>query len=67
MDFYPADGGILTYTMHSQVIGRGHRMVMLEQLIQHTLGKGNVCFLTMAEAATRDWWERCQQMTRREE
>ena len=49
------DGGILTYTMHSQVIGRGHRMVMLEQLIQHTLGKGNVCFLTMAEAATRDW------------
>lgn len=57
------DGGILTYTMHPQVIGRGHRMTMLEQLIQHILGKGSVRFLTMAEAA-RDWQERSRQMTR---
>lgn len=28
-----AEGGVLTYTMHPQVIGRGHRMLMLERLI----------------------------------
>jgi peptidoglycan/xylan/chitin deacetylase (PgdA/CDA1 family) len=25
--------GVLTYTMHPQVIGRGHRLLMLERLI----------------------------------
>jgi peptidoglycan/xylan/chitin deacetylase (PgdA/CDA1 family) len=25
--------GVLTYTVHPQVIGRGHRMLMLERLI----------------------------------
>jgi peptidoglycan/xylan/chitin deacetylase (PgdA/CDA1 family) len=29
-----ADWGALTYTFHPQVIGRGHRMLMLEKLIQ---------------------------------
>ena len=28
------DSGVLTYTFHPQVIGRGHRMLMLESLIQ---------------------------------
>jgi peptidoglycan-N-acetylglucosamine deacetylase len=28
-----AERGVLTYTMHPQVIGRGHRMLMLERLI----------------------------------
>jgi peptidoglycan/xylan/chitin deacetylase (PgdA/CDA1 family) len=31
------EGGVLTLTMHPQVIGRGHRMAMLEQFIQHVL------------------------------
>jgi peptidoglycan/xylan/chitin deacetylase (PgdA/CDA1 family) len=29
--------GVLTLTMHPQVIGRGHRMAMLERLIKHIL------------------------------
>ncbi len=34
------DGGILTVAMHPQVIGRGHRIAMLERFIQHGLGLG---------------------------
>ena len=44
--------GILTYTCHPFVIGRGHRMLMLEQLL-HGLTKMNAEFLTMAQAAQR--------------
>ena len=31
------DFGILTYTFHPHVIGRGHRMMMLERLIQRLM------------------------------
>jgi peptidoglycan-N-acetylglucosamine deacetylase len=41
--------GVLTYTCHPFVIGRGHRMLMLERLIQGLLQQGAV-FQTMAEA-----------------
>jgi peptidoglycan/xylan/chitin deacetylase (PgdA/CDA1 family) len=40
---------VLTYTCHPFVIGRGHRMMMLERLIQGLLGQGAV-FLTMEQA-----------------
>ena len=33
----PPDFGILTYTFHPHVIGRGHRMMMLERLIQRLM------------------------------
>ena len=39
----------LTYTCHPFVIGRGHRMMMLERLIQGLLGLGAV-FLTLEQA-----------------
>jgi peptidoglycan/xylan/chitin deacetylase (PgdA/CDA1 family) len=42
--------GVLTYTMHPYVIGRGHRMMMLEKLISR-LREGRAVFLTMEEAA----------------
>jgi peptidoglycan/xylan/chitin deacetylase (PgdA/CDA1 family) len=42
--------GVLTYTMHPYVIGRGHRMLMLERLILRLTELGAV-FLTMADAA----------------
>lgn len=42
--------GVLTYTCHPYVIGRGHRMMMLERLIQRLLAESAV-FLTMEEAA----------------
>jgi peptidoglycan/xylan/chitin deacetylase (PgdA/CDA1 family) len=35
-----APGGVLTLTMHPQVIGRGHRMAMLERLIEHLAARG---------------------------
>jgi peptidoglycan-N-acetylglucosamine deacetylase len=43
------DWGILTYTFHPHVIGRGHRMIMLEKLIEKLRGGGAV-FLTMEQA-----------------
>jgi peptidoglycan/xylan/chitin deacetylase (PgdA/CDA1 family) len=43
------DWGVLTYTFHPCVIGRGHRMMMLERLILGLLERG-VAFLTMEDA-----------------
>jgi peptidoglycan/xylan/chitin deacetylase (PgdA/CDA1 family) len=45
-----ADWGVLTYTMHPYVIGRGHRLLMLEKLIAGLAGRGAV-FLTLEQAA----------------
>ena len=45
--------GVLTYTFHPFVIGRGHRMLLLERLIEHLRDAGAV-FVTMAEAA-EEW------------
>ncbi len=44
-------GGVFTLTMHPQVIGRGHRMLMLERLIAHFGAGGGVRFTTLADAA----------------
>jgi peptidoglycan/xylan/chitin deacetylase (PgdA/CDA1 family) len=52
------DFGILTYTFHPHVIGRGHRMMMLERLIQKLMEDGAV-FMTM-EAAMHEWLARRQ-------
>jgi peptidoglycan-N-acetylglucosamine deacetylase len=42
--------GILTYTMHPYVIGRGHRMLALEDLVDRLAQEGAV-FMTMEDAA----------------
>ena len=42
--------GILTYTMHPYVIGRGYRMLALEELIDGLAREGAV-FMTMEDAA----------------
>ncbi len=44
-----AERGVLTYTMHPQVIGRGHRMLMLERLISGLASLG-ARFARMDEA-----------------
>jgi peptidoglycan/xylan/chitin deacetylase (PgdA/CDA1 family) len=44
------DWGVLTYTMHPYVIGRGYRMLALEGLVDKLAADGAV-FLTMEEAA----------------
>jgi peptidoglycan/xylan/chitin deacetylase (PgdA/CDA1 family) len=43
------DWGVLTYTFHPHVIGRGHRMLMLETLIEKLRDAGAV-FVTMEQA-----------------
>src|SRR5215831_5912475 len=45
------DWGVLTYTMHPYVIGRGYRMLAFEGLVQDLADAGAV-FMTMEEAAT---------------
>lgn len=43
--------GIYTLTMHPQVIGRGHRLLMLEKLMHHIRRQPGVSFATMSEVA----------------
>lgn len=51
-DFMRRDipNGVFTLTMHPQVIGRGHRILMLERLIRHFRDSG-ARFTTLATAA----------------
>lgn len=44
------DWGVLTYTFHPYVIGRGHRILMLERLLEK-LAAGGAVFLSMEQAA----------------
>jgi peptidoglycan-N-acetylglucosamine deacetylase len=44
------DWGVLTYTMHPYVIGRGYRMLALDDLVDRLVSEGAV-FMTMEEAA----------------
>jgi peptidoglycan/xylan/chitin deacetylase (PgdA/CDA1 family) len=46
------DGGVLVVCMHPQVIGRGHRVAMLERFVEHARGLG-VSFAQMREVAAR--------------
>jgi len=41
--------GVLTYTFHPHVIGRGHRLIMLEKLIRRLRDSG-ARFVTMEQA-----------------
>jgi peptidoglycan/xylan/chitin deacetylase (PgdA/CDA1 family) len=43
------DWGVLTYTMHPYVIGRGYRMLALEDMVDRLRNEGAV-FMTMEEA-----------------
>ena len=44
------DWGVITYTFHPFVIGRGHRMIVLEKLIR-TLKDNGVVFMRLGDAA----------------
>lgn len=44
------DWGVLTFTCHPFCIGRGHRMIIFERLIQ-TMVQGDAVFLKMEDAA----------------
>jgi hypothetical protein len=44
------DWGVLTYTMHPYVIGRGYRMLALEDMVDKLVKEG-ATFMTMEDAA----------------
>jgi len=44
-------GGVFTLTMHPQVIGRGHRMTLLERFIRHVLSTDGARFARMGDMA----------------
>lgn len=46
-----AEGGLFSLTMHPQVIGRGHRLMMLERLIDYYKSFPGVKFTTMIDFA----------------
>jgi hypothetical protein len=46
--------GVYCLTMHPQVIGRGHRLLMLKRLVEHIKERAGVRFSTMADVA-REW------------
>ena len=52
-----SERGVYTLTMHPQVIGRGHRMLMLEELLDRIAAIHGVEFTTIGEVAA-DWRER---------
>jgi peptidoglycan/xylan/chitin deacetylase (PgdA/CDA1 family) len=43
--------GVYILTMHPQCIGRGHRLLMLERLVNHIRNSSGVTFKTMSEVA----------------
>jgi peptidoglycan-N-acetylglucosamine deacetylase len=51
-------GGVYTLTMHPQIIGRGHRMLMLERLVRHMRARAGVRFATQMEVAEQ--WRTAQ-------
>lgn len=46
-----ADGGVFVLTMHPEIIGRHHRMRLLDRMIQYILGHEGVRFTQMHEIA----------------
>jgi peptidoglycan/xylan/chitin deacetylase (PgdA/CDA1 family) len=55
-------GGVFTLTMHPQVIGRGHRMMMLERLVRHMRARAGVRFATQITVA--EAWRAAQRAAR---
>jgi peptidoglycan/xylan/chitin deacetylase (PgdA/CDA1 family) len=42
-------GGVMTFTLHPQTIGRPHHMLMLERFVEHVLAHDGVWFPTLSE------------------
>ena len=54
--------GVFILTMHPQVIGRGHRILMLEQLVDYMKGHEGVTFKTMNQVAME--WKQAHPLAR---
>lgn len=49
-------GGLLTWTLHPQSIGRAHNLLMLERFLDHVVSHEGVWFPTLTEAAEA-WYD----------
>jgi peptidoglycan-N-acetylglucosamine deacetylase len=47
-------GGLMTWTLHPQTIGRAHNLIMLERFVDYVTGHDGVWFPTLSDA--RDSW-----------
>ncbi|MFC7359330.1 polysaccharide deacetylase family protein [Nocardioides astragali] len=47
-------GGVITWTLHPQTIGRAHNLVMLEQFIEYVSSRDGIWFPTLSEVC--DAW-----------
>lgn len=47
-------GGVITWTLHPQTIGRAHNLVMLERFVEYVAGHDGVWFPTLSQVA--DGW-----------
>mgnify|MGYP000647893965 CR=1 FL=1 len=50
------EDGVFVLTMHPQVMGQGHRISRLEELIQHMMTKPDVEFKLM-DTVAEEWRE----------
>jgi peptidoglycan-N-acetylglucosamine deacetylase len=48
-------GGIFNLTIHPQVTGRGHRLLLLERFLDHVVAHSDVVLSTQSEFV--DWWK----------
>jgi peptidoglycan-N-acetylglucosamine deacetylase len=55
--------GVYILTMHPQAIGRGHRLLMLERLMDHIRSRDGITFKTMNEVALE--WKRSHPLSPR--
>jgi peptidoglycan/xylan/chitin deacetylase (PgdA/CDA1 family) len=46
-------GGVMTWTLHPQTIGRAHNLLMLEQFLEHVVQRDGVWFPTLSELCER--------------
>lgn len=52
-------GGLMTWTLHPQSIGRAHNLIMLERFLDHVVAHDGVWFPTLSQAA--DAWHQTGQ------
>ena len=59
-DWAYKQGGVFVLTMHPQIIGRAHRIMLLDTFIEHIKSHSNVWFTRCVDAAkhTRDEWNK---------
>jgi hypothetical protein len=43
-------GGLMTWALHPQTVGRAHNMMMLERFLEHVVAHDDIWFPTLSQA-----------------